>query len=82
MIGRVEVEADHIANLFHKEWIGGELETLAAVRLQGEELKDPMHGGFRQAVGFCCQANTPVGSCRRLLLEGAAQQKGNLFIRN
>ena len=32
MVGRVQVEAHHIAHLFDKEGIGGELETLAAVR--------------------------------------------------
>ena len=34
VVGRVQVETDHIAHLFDEEWIGGELETLAAVRLQ------------------------------------------------
>ena len=28
VVGRVEVETDHIAHLFDEEWIGGELELL------------------------------------------------------
>jgi len=46
VVGWVEVKADNIAYLFDEEWIGGELEALAAVRLQGEELKDAMDGGL------------------------------------
>src|SRR5579862_7035956 len=80
MVGRVEVEANHIAHLFNEERVGGELETLAAVRLQGEELKDAMHGGLGQLVCLCCQANAPVGCSGWLLLKGAAQQNGNLFV--
>lgn len=32
----VEVQADGVAHILDEEWIGGKLETLAAVRLQGE----------------------------------------------
>ena len=80
VVGRVQIEANHIAHLFDEEWVGGEFETLAAVRLQREELKDAMHGGLGKPVRFCCQTNAPVGGSGRLLLEGAAQQNGNLFV--
>src|SRR6202789_366451 len=80
VVWRVEVETNHIAHLFHEEWVGGELETLAAMRLQGEELKDAMHGGLGKPVCLCCQPNAPMGCSWRLLLESAAQQNGNLFV--
>jgi hypothetical protein len=80
MVGRVQVEADHITHLFDKEGIGRELETLAAVRLQRKELKDPVDGGLGQAVGLCGQANAPVGGSGGLLLERAAQQYGHLLV--
>jgi hypothetical protein len=34
VVGWVQVEADHIAHLFDEERVGGEFETLAAMRLQ------------------------------------------------
>jgi hypothetical protein len=80
VIGRVQVEADHIAYLFDEEGIGGELETLAAMRLQREELKDPMDGGFGQAVGFGGEPDGPVRAGRRPLPDGAAQEHGHLFV--
>ena len=80
VVRRVEVETDHIVHFFDKEWVGGELETLAAVRLQGEELKDAMDRRLGQAVGLGGQPNAPVGGSGRLLFEGAAEQNGNLFV--
>ncbi|MCU1250597.1 MAG: hypothetical protein JWQ49_3626 [Edaphobacter sp.] len=72
MIGRVQIKPHHAAHFFHEERVVGKLEALAAVRLQGEQLKGPVHAGLGKAVRFCGQTNRPVGSCRRLLLEGAA----------
>jgi len=46
VVRRDQIEANHVAHLFDEAWIGGELKTLAAVRLQGEQLKDAMHGGL------------------------------------
>ena len=80
VVGRVQVEADHIAHLFDEEGVGGELETLAAVRLQRKELKDPVDGGLGQAVDLCGQTNAPVSCSGGLLLERAAQQHGHLFV--
>src|ERR1700685_578261 len=80
VVGWVQVEADHIAHLFDEERVGGEFETLAAMRLQREELKDAMDRRLGYAVRLCCQSNTPVGCSGGLLLECAAQQDGNLFV--
>jgi len=43
MVGRVEIQANNIADLFDEERIGREFEAAAAMRLQGEGLKQPMH---------------------------------------
>ena len=80
VVGRVQVEADHIAHFFDEERVGGEFEIFAAMRLQREKLKDAMDRGLGYAVRLCCQPNAPVGCSRGILLEGAAQQNGNLFV--
>ena len=50
------------------------------MRLRGEQLKDAMHGGLGKAVRFRCKPNAPVRCSGWLLLEGTAQQNGNLFV--
>ncbi len=82
MIGRIQIQAHKIAHFFHEERVVGELEIPAAVRLHGEELKDPVHGGLGKAVRLRGEPNGPVGSCGRLLLQSAAQQDGDLLVGN
>jgi len=42
MVRRVQIETYHISHFFNKEWIAGQLEVLAAVRLNGECSEDAM----------------------------------------
>ena len=43
MLGRGDVEADHIAHLGHEVWVGRELERLHPMRLQTEGSPDALH---------------------------------------
>jgi len=50
LVGRVEIQPHHIANLFHEERIGGKLKAFAAMRLDvlkktaaGPQLRLPKH---------------------------------------
>jgi hypothetical protein len=60
MVGRVQIQADDVPHLFDEERIGTKLERLAAMGLQGEGLKDPVHGRFGDPVHFGRLADTPV----------------------
>ena len=37
LVGRIEIEPDHVANLFHEKRVSGKLEALAAMRLESEQ---------------------------------------------
>jgi hypothetical protein len=47
--GRIEIEADHIAQLLDEEGIGRELEAAGPVRLQPEDLEEAMDRALGQA---------------------------------
>ncbi len=81
MIGRVQIQANDVPHLLDEEWIGGELEPLRAMRLYGEGLKDPVHGGLREPVGFGRLSDAPVGSGGRARLQRAPQQRGHRLVR-
>jgi hypothetical protein len=49
LVGRIEIEADHIAQLLDEEGIGRELEAAGPVRLQPEDLEDAMDRALGQA---------------------------------
>jgi len=46
VIGRIQIKPHHIAYLLNKERIAGQLEALAAVRLDGERSEHSMYRGF------------------------------------
>ena len=70
MVGRVQVEAHHIAHLFDKEGIGGELETLAAVRCKRGVLAG-CTGWFGSAMLCSWRKQCFRVACRsRLLVDG------------
>src|SRR5579875_1629352 len=82
MIGRVQIQAYRVAHFFHEERAFGEIEVPAAVRLNGEQLEDPVHGGPGKTVCLRGQADGSVSSRGRLLLQSATQQDGDLLIGN
>ena len=69
---RVEVQADHIADLLLGPRIGAELEGLDTMRLQSVSLPEPMHGHVRDADPLRELSGTPVSQAggRRLESEG------------
>ena len=52
MVGRVEVEADDVADLLDEEGIGGELEVLLPVGLEVEGGPETLDRGLRDPGGF------------------------------
>ncbi len=52
MVGRIEVEADDVADLLDEEGIGGELEVLLPVGLEVERGPDALDRGLRHAGGL------------------------------
>ena len=60
-IRRRKIQADDIANLFHKQWIGGQLEGLGPMRLQTKGAPDAMDRRRRLAAHRRHRAQAPVG---------------------
>src|SRR5437763_14787577 len=56
--------------------------TVGAMGLQGKGLKHPVHSGLRQAVGFRCLSNTPVGPGWRCTFQSTSQQGGHSLVRD
>ena len=60
MVGRMEVEADDVADLLDKEGIGGELEVLLPVELEVERGSETLDRGLRDLGGGGHGAAGPV----------------------
>ena len=80
VVGRVQIQADDIANLLDEEGIGGQLEVFLAVRLHAEPLKPALHGALGHASVGGQAAHAPVGAARRTGLEGAVDHVGDTFV--
>lgn len=74
MVRRVQIEPHDIADFFNEERIAGQLEVLRAMRLNGKRLEDAMDSRLRESIRIGSLTNTPVASCWRLVLQGAAEQ--------
>ena len=64
MIGRIEIEADDVADLLDEKGIGGELEALGPMRLDAEQLEVALHGVFlpnRATLAMCGRPGWGVG---------------------
>ena len=67
LVGRVEIQPDHITNLGVQLGVGGELERLAPPRLQGVPVPpDPGHRGERNTQMLAQQPSRPVRDPQRL----------------
>ena len=80
MLGGIEVQPHDVAHLLDEQGIGGELETAAAMRLQGEGLKQAVHGGARNPADLGSLPDAPVRAGRGFAGEGTLEQSGNLLI--
>ena len=80
VIGRVQIQADNVAHLFDEEGIGGDFEAAGAMRLHGESLEQPMHGGFGDAAGLGRLPHAPVRARGGFTGKGALQQSGDLVV--
>jgi hypothetical protein len=61
MGGRIDIEADDVAQLVDEPWIGGELELLHAVRLKAMQAPDALDGAGADVDGFRHHGGGPVG---------------------
>ncbi len=78
MVGRVEVEADDVADLLGEEGIGGEREVLLAVGLKVEGGPEALDRGLRDPGGFGHGTTGPVRTAvGRPGLERLLQQRNN-----
>jgi hypothetical protein len=79
---RRQVEADDVPDLLHELWVGGELEGLAAVRLETECTPDSTDSGSAHAAGFRQRTLAPVGCCFGSLFQSLRHQPLDLAIRD
>src|SRR6202453_4047246 len=70
LIGRIQIQANPIANLFDKERIGGQLECIRAVWLEAKSAPDTPNGLAREPCGIGHATRAPVGGGLRLALQG------------
>jgi len=80
VVWRVEVQPDDVTHLLDKERIVREFECLGAMGLQSKGLKHAVNSGLRQAVGFGCSSNAPVGPGRRRTFHSTSQQGGHFLV--
>jgi conjugative relaxase-like TrwC/TraI family protein len=80
MLGWVQVQAHDVPHLLHEEGIGGEFKAAAAMGLQGERLKQAMHGGAGNPAGLGGLANAPVRAGGGFAGERAFEQGGDLLV--
>src|SRR5688572_23513856 len=72
-VRRAHIEANDISYLLNEQWILGELEGLAAMRLQGEGAPDTTDIALAQAATLSHRTRAPMGS----VLRGRFQSQGN-----
>ena len=71
----IEIQADSAAQLLDEEGIGGNLEAAGPTRLQGEELKQSMHGPLGKSGLVSHGAHAPMGCCLGFARERLADQR-------
>ena len=80
VLGRADIQADHVAHLLHKVGIVGQSKTLAAVRLQSERSPDACHAVMGKPTALGHRTGAPVCGLCRGLLQGHAHHLGHLLI--
>jgi len=79
MLGRVDVEADHIAHLVDEGWIARDLEALDQMRLQSVLAPDLLDTGLAQADHARQRTRTPVRRLGRCLAQGGFNDRSDLI---
>ena len=73
MVWRAHIEADDVAHLVDKQWIGGQFEGFRTVRLQAEGAPDALDaGGGNPARSRHSLREAPMSSALRHRLQGCA----------
>jgi len=62
LVGRIEIQADDITNLFDEKWISVQFEMFLAMGLNPKGLPDPLNRGFGQVRLRCDRTARPVSS--------------------
>src|SRR5215472_12117791 len=70
VFGRIQIEPDHVGQLFDEARIVGEFEAGDPVRLQLMCSPDPVHGVWADTHGLGHGSAAPMGGPRRLAVEG------------
>ena len=79
-VWRRQVEPNDVADLVDELRVGGQLEGLGPVRLEGERAPDATDGGMRQAGILRHRTDRPVRRVARLLAERALDHIGHAFV--
>jgi hypothetical protein len=81
LVGRIEVQPDHVAQFLDEERVGRQLEGVLAMRLQPEHLKEAMDAGLGDAGLRGQPAHTPVGGAvLGFLVQRRGQEPGDPLI--
>lgn len=81
LVGRIQVQADDVADLLVKEGICRQLEVLLPVRLDREGLQPAVNGGLGDASGSSVGTGTPLGTpIGGLGLQGPVDHLGHRVI--
>lgn len=75
-----QVQADDVLYLVHEEWVAGELECLAPVRLQSEGIPDPTDCRVRQHRLHRNASDQPNSDIVRCRVQRALDHLGNLRV--
>jgi hypothetical protein len=67
----IQIEADHIRQLFHEVFVRRQLECFDAMRLQSVSLPNASHRGMADAYRLGHHPRTPMGCAGRVSLEGS-----------
>ena len=81
VLGRVQVQAHHVAQFLDEKCIRGEFEALGAMRFEAKQLQVPMHTGLRNAGLGGSALHAPVGGAiLGLLVQRLLNQAGHALI--
>jgi len=80
VIGRVQIQTNHIKNLLGKVWIVADFEGFQTVRLQLRSPPNLLYLPAGDAGMFCHQSKTPMGEPARNLMDSVIQNGFDLFL--